>query len=264
MSGVESAVAVAATTAPKILASIAGSAARAVTRRALFRWRVQRRAAKTLEFSVPGRPYRKWLKSLEPKDFSQPVEEVSNALALQLDSTLTDRSTKWSTAADHLSRALQLVEATFPAIAAELKDGDYRQLTEQWAATRSSRPRERLFVEAGPDAALSPSDLAAALLRRSDARREVRLLAFDLGEVDLGAFFEQVAVPDVPGAELRVLIGDFGAGKSEMAESWHRQSIRTLTSNPAAPMPAWLRAREMFEMLDEVAAREVSLEDDSS
>jgi hypothetical protein len=245
MSGVEALAVVASAAAPKVLASVAGPAAAAVGRRVLFRRRVARRASKAVDFWLPGRPYRKWLKSLTRVEFAKPAEEVSSALAISLDEALSEKSAEWSEMPDHLSRALRLVEETFPAIAAELKDRDYRQLTEQWAAERSSRARERLFQEAGPDAALSSADLSLALLRRSDARRDVRLLAFDLGDADLTPYFERIQVPEVPVGELRVLIGDIGAGKSEMAEAWHRRSVLALSSDVDAPVPAWLRAREL-------------------
>lgn len=245
MSGVETAAAVATAAAPKVLASVAGRAATAVGRRVLFRLLVARRARKAVDFWFPGRPYRKWLKSLTLAEFSQPVEEVSSALTISLDEALSEKSAEWSLAPDHLSRALRLVEETFPAIAAELKDRDYRQLTEQWAAERSSRARERLFQKAGPDAALSSADLSLALLRRSDARRDVRLLAFDLGDADLSSYLERIEVPEVPVGKLRVLIGDFGAGKSEMAEAWHRRSVLALPLHADVPVPAWLPAREL-------------------
>lgn len=242
MSGLE---AVAVTLGPKALASVAGKAAGALSHRLLFRLRVSRRARKAVDFPCPGRPHRKWLKTLTAAEIGQPVEAVAGDLAVRLDAELTAASADWAQHHDHLSRALRLVEQTFPAIAAELKDRDYRQASEQWARERSSRSREQLFLLAGPDAGIGAVDLASVLMRRSSARRSVRLQASGLNEDDLAAYFTRVEAPEVPGGALRVLVGDFGSGKSEKAESWHRACIEALTEDSTAPLPAWVGARDL-------------------
>lgn len=242
MSGLEAA---AVTLGPKALASLAGKAAGALSHRFLFRFRVSRRARKAVDFPCPGRSHRKWLKTLTAVEIGQPVEAVAAELAVRLDAELTAASAEWAQHQGHLSRALRLVEQTFPAIAAELKDRDYRQTSEQWAQERSSKSREQLFLLAGPDAGMSAFDLASVLLRRSSARRSVRLQASGLNEYDLAAYFARVQAPEVPRAALRVLVGDFGSGKSEKAESWHRACIQALIRDASAPLPAWLGARDL-------------------
>jgi hypothetical protein len=98
---------------------------------------------------------------------------------------------------------------------------------------------------AGPAAALDDSDRATVLLPRSTARRAVRLLAFALDETALTGYFDKIIVPDVPAGEVRVLLGDFGSGKSETAESWHRAAIRRLTDWQRPPLPLWLDAADV-------------------
>jgi hypothetical protein len=155
--------------------------------------------------------------------------------------------------------ALRLVEATYPAIAAALGDAPARQLSEAWEQQRSGLVRERLDQLAGPGAALSATDLAAALLRRSTARRAVRLQAFDLEEGTLSAYFDRIQIPAAPVGRIRVLIGDFGAGKSEVAEAWHCSTIEALRSGAgASPLPVWLRARDLGDQaLEDAVDRQV-------
>jgi hypothetical protein len=62
-------------------------------------------------------------------------------------------------------------------------------------------------------------------------------------------------VPDVHRASFTLLVGPFGAGKTEMAEAWHMETIRTLEDTPFAPIPVWIHARELaHDALDRVVA----------
>jgi hypothetical protein len=124
---------------------------------------------------------------------------------------------------------------------------------------RSVLVRERLDQLAGPGAALSAADLAAVLLRRSAARRAVRLQAFDLEEATLDAYFDRIVIPAVPVGQVRVLVGDFGASKSEVAEAWHRSTIEALRSGAGdPPFPVWLRAHELGgQTLEDAVDRKV-------
>lgn len=237
----------------RLLGALAAPAARALVRKVLFRQRVARRVRKTSEFSCNWRAYRGWLKTLTLVELSAPVEDVSATLAVRLDDRLSRASDRWSSAHDHLSRALCLVEMTYPAIAAELDDPDRVERSEAWAQQRSFRVRELLLQLAGPGAALGSADLAAVLQQRSAARRAVRLQAFDLDEVSLQTYFDRITGPDVPEGQVVVVVGDFGSGKSEVAEAWHRAAVAELGQSDDAPLPVWLRARDMVGQAIEAA-----------
>lgn len=174
------------------------------------------------------------------------VEEVHGPLAKRLDEALVAASTDWASADDHLSRSLRLVELTYPAIAAALGDGDRAELSESWAQQRSVRVRDLLLHLVGAGAALSSDDLAMVLQQRSEARRAVRLQVFELDEAGLASYFDRIAVPDVPSGGVVVLLGDFGSGKSETAEAWHRTGIRKLVAGDDAPFPVWFGARDLL------------------
>jgi hypothetical protein len=242
----------------RLLGPLAAKAASSLARKVTFRWRVSRRVRKRIDFSCSWRAYRGWLKALTPEELSAPVEDVAGRLAVQLDDRLSGASDKWRSAHDHLSRALRLVELTYPAIAAALDEGDRVELSEAWTQQRSAQVRELLLQVAGPGAALSSGDLAAALLQRSMARRAVRLQAFNLDEAALRPYFDRIACPDVPKGQVVVLLGDFGAGKSEMAESWHRAAIRKLEETVLAPLPVWLRAWDLAtQTIEDAVDRQV-------
>lgn len=227
----------------RFLGALAARAASALARKAIFRWRVSRRVRKRVEFTCRWRAYRKWLKTITGEELATPIEELSAPLAKRLDAALST-SSDWASADNHLSLALRLVERTYPAIAAAVGDAEGSELSESWAQQRSVVVREQLLQLIGPGAALGSDDLALILQRRSAARRAVRLKAFDLSEEALGSYFEQIEAPEVPPGAVLVLLGDFGSGKSEIAETWHRAAIETLVSRNDAPLPVWLSARE--------------------
>lgn len=229
----------------RLLGGLAAPAGRALARKMTFRWSVWRRVRKRVDFSCRWRTYRKWLQTITAEELARRVEDIHGPLAKRLDEALSAASKDWASADDHLSRALRLVELTYPAIAAELDDRERTELTESWAQQRSVTVRDLLLQLVGPDAALSSDDLAMVLQQRSEARRAVRLQAFEVDEVALESYFDQIEVPDVPAGALVVLLGDFGSGKSETAEAWHRAGIKNLMAGDDAPFPVWLGGREL-------------------
>lgn len=231
----------------RLLAGLAGRAGPALTCSATFRWRVWRRVRKRVDFSCRWRTYRKWLKTITAEELARPVEDIHGPLAKRLDEALAAASKDWASTDDHLSRALRLVELTYPAIAAALGDSHRTELSEAWAQQRSVAVRDLLLQLAGPGAALSPDDLAIVLRQRSGARRAVRLQAFELDEAALASHFNQIEALNVPAGRVVVLLGDFGSGKSEIAEAWHRAGIENLIAEGGgAPFPVWLSARDLL------------------
>ncbi|WP_423461849.1 NACHT domain-containing protein [Promicromonospora sp. MS192] len=241
MSGLESAALV----GGRVLGPLAAKAASALARKVLFKYKVSRRVRKRVDFACSWGTYRAWLKTLTLKELSTPVEDVAAALAVRLDNFLSGKSKEWPSADDHLSRALRLVKLTYPAIAAELGDADRAETIAAWDQKRSAQLLELLLQLVGPEAALNSEDLAAVLQRRSAARRTVRLQPFDLDEAALRSYFDRITSPDVPEGQVVVLLGDYGAGKTEIAESWHRAAIRELDKTDTAPLPVWLYARDL-------------------
>ena len=242
----------------RLLGSLAAPAARALDRRLRFRRKVAKRVRSGLHFSSHWPTYRAWLKTLSVDELGQPVEDISGVLAVRLDDMLTEASPSWRVFPGHLSKALDMVNLTYPAIAACLGDADARERSEAWAAQRNVAVRELLLQLAGPGAALSGSDLAIVLYKRSAARREERLQAFDVTEADLTAYFARIRVLDVPETGVVLLVGDFGSGKSEVAETWHRAAVHILANKDNAPLPVWLRARNIKDLnLEEAIDRQI-------
>jgi len=240
-----------------LLAKLAVPAAQKLGRNATFRRRVAKRVRKRVEFSCPWRAYRRWLKSLSETELATPVEDIHAVLAQRLDQQLRAASQDWAESRGHLSRALTLVELTYPAVAGELGDADRAVLCESWAQQRNVTVRELLFGLAGPTGALTAADLSAVLLARSVSRREVRLQAFVITESQLSVYFEAIEVPLVPSGGVLVLLGDFGSGKSEIAEAWHRAAIADLMDREDAPQPAWLSARDVGQGLQDALTQQV-------
>ena len=230
----------------RLLGGLAAPAGRALARKVTFRWLVWWRVRKRVDFSCRWRTYRKWLKTITAEELTRPVEDIQGPLAKRLDEALSAASKDWASADDHLSRALRLVELTYPAIAAAIGDADRAELSESWAQQRSVSVRDLLLHLVGPGAALSSDDLAMVLQQRSEARRAVRLQAFEVDEAALASYFDQIEVLDVLAGGVVVLLGDFGSGKSETAEAWHRAGIKNLIAANDAPFPVWLSARDLL------------------
>lgn len=108
------------------------------------------------------------------------------------------------------------------------------------------------------DVAAAHRGLVAQLTAASAARRRVRLQVFDLDEEKLSAYFVAIPTPEfgtatgsAGGGDVVVLTGDFGSGKSETAEAWHRHTIDDLAADADAPLPVWLAARDINRPLGE-------------
>jgi hypothetical protein len=240
----------------RLLGGLAAPAGRALARKGSFRWSVWWRVRKRVDFSCHWRTYRKWLKSVTAEELATPVEDIQAPLAKRLDEALSAASREWASEDDHLSRALRLVELTYPAIAAALGDNDRVQQSENWAQQRSVRVRDLLLQLVGPAAAMGSYDLAMVLHQRSDARRAVRLQVFEVDPVALTPYFDGIEVPAVPVGGVVALVGDFGSGKSETAEAWHRTGIENLISSPDPPFPVWLSARDLLGRTLEAAVEQ--------
>jgi len=227
-------------------------------RKVTFRWTVSRRVRKEAKLRCSWRAYRSWLKSLSPEKLSEPVEIIHADLAVELDHALSARDTRWSSNKERTSNALRLVELTYPAVAAALGDSDRVNLTEAWQQSRSAIVRERLLELTGTGSALSIDDRASALLRRSDARRETRLQAFGVAPDAVRGQLDRIALPTVGDGKAVIVIGGFGSGKSEIAESWHRRALHDLRSTENAPIPVWMSAREVtHRSLDEAIRNQI-------
>ncbi|WP_133163594.1 NACHT domain-containing protein [Mycobacterium kansasii] len=113
-----------------------------------------------------------------------------------------------------------------------------------WLTRRELRRIVGLSHESGADKQRC-DDLAQELRRRTRARRDVRLQAFGLDEMDLAPYFDQGGIVNVPDNGVLILLGDFGSGKSETAETWHRHGIDQLAAWDEVPFPVWLSAREL-------------------
>ncbi|PZT89915.1 MAG: hypothetical protein DI630_31840 [Gordonia sp. (in: high G+C Gram-positive bacteria)] len=72
----------------------------------------------------------------------------------------------------------------------------------------------------------------------------MRLQAFAIDESILTQYFDRIEVPIIPSGTVKILEGDYGAGKSEIAEQWHRQAIKDLEQTGCG-LPIWLDSREL-------------------
>lgn len=231
----------------KFLAPHAAKAALKLAKRVTYRWRVDRDVHGRLNLKYRRRHFRSWLKTIKASDLDQPVEIGGPELAVRLSKWLSERDPAWERNPERLSCARRIIEATYLAILKLADPGLERQLREQWSRGRNEDLIERLVTLTGRSAPVSPEDLSVWLLRRSTERRRLRLAAFD---VDADAVDDQLDalrafVPDLRAGSFRVLVGSFGAGKSEIAEEWHRITISRITESPTSPVPVWLSARDV-------------------
>ena len=232
--------------AGRFLAPHAGRAAGKIAKKATYRYRVARTATKAVGFQVKAQLVREWLKTIEPEDLESPFELSGPDLALRLDQFLSRRDGAWMTSTSHLSKALELVEAIFLAVLKCEDSSRYRQLIEHWARVRNDRVVEALADAAGGYAGgMSAEDRALWLGRRSTARRRDRLAPFGIEPEQVSGSLALVGrrLPDVPPGAVRLVIGGYGSGKSEMVEEWHRRAVQRYASSVGAPLPVWLHAR---------------------
>jgi len=232
--------------AGRFLAPHAGKVSIALGKRVIYRRRIDSAVRKKCVFDYPRRRFRKWLKTVTETELSDRVEVAGARLAVRLDEFLA-ADASWSARADRTSLALRMVEATYLAVLKVADPALERQLSEQWAKQRNQEMVAGL-VQAARDIGrwtVADSDLAVWLRRRSEERRRIRLAVFDVSAeaVSLSLSAIDGLVPVVPPGSFRVLVGPFGAGKSEIAEAWHQRAVDDLHSD--GPMPVWIHARDV-------------------
>lgn len=125
---------------------------------------------------------------------------------------------------------------------------------EFWADVDLSSGRELDTAEQPPD--------PAVLRLESELRSRRRLSAAGLhDEHQVQRAMNAIAKIEVPeplqsftGGSMRVLVGPLGAGKSEIAEAWHRSRIPDFADG-VGPVPLWLRAKQIGGDLSSDVAR---------
>jgi energy-coupling factor transporter ATP-binding protein EcfA2 len=225
--------------------------ARAVARRATYRYEVWLRVRRRSVVRPRGRAYRSWLRELRPEQLCQPVEAVRMALAEHL-VAMRPAVAHWGEFGR--DEAGMLVTDTWAVLLRTGSEADVRERNEAWARVRNSEVLGRLD-DLGR-AFVSPF-ATDTLMRRSFARTGVRQAVFQLGERTANAVAELMArdVPEIHPGELRMLIGDLGSGKSEVAECWHRAAVERLASIPSSNLAIWLNAIDVHGSLESEIAR---------
>jgi hypothetical protein len=242
MTGVEAGLGI----AGKFLAPYAGKVSISLAKRAIYRRRIDWAVGKGCTFNYPRRRFRRWLKTVSKAELSERVETAGPRLAVRLEKSLAPDAS-WSARPDRTSLALQMVEATYVAILRLVDPGLGRQLGEQWTRQRNEEMVAGL-VQISRDVSLwtiADADLAVWLRRRSKERRRIRLAAFDVNAEAIALSLSMVddLVPVIEPGSFRVLVGPFGAGKSEIAEAWHLQALDELGDD--GPLPVWIHARDV-------------------
>lgn len=220
-----------------------------------WRWRVAWRVKQQTGVAFPSRPYRAWLKEIAAEELRKPVGEVGAELAVRLDVALSANQT-WSLRDDRHSAALDLVQATYLAAVALSDPGDAALLEETWARSRHDELLGRLAQVTSGRPLLSRADHGELLLAQSSARRRRRLTA--LGVSEDRAASTHANSPLVEPGTLVIIVGSFGAGKSELAETWIRQRLAEYVDGASPAVPVWLHASELgHQALEESLARHV-------
>jgi hypothetical protein len=230
----------------KFMAPYAAKASIALAKHGVYRYRIERTVRRRCDFDYPHRRFRRWLKTVSEAELSERVETAGPRLAVRLDEFLA-ANTSWSTRPDRTSLALQLVEATYVAILRVADPALGRQLSEQWGKQRNEEMVAGL-VQVSRDIGrwtIAAGDLAVWLRLRSKERRRIRLAAFDVSAeaIALSLCAVDGLVPVIAPGSFRVLVGPFGAGKSEIAEAWHLRALDELDDN--GPVPVWIYARNV-------------------
>ncbi len=245
MSGLEPIVAaVAPKAAVSIVSTVVTRLLPRVFRSPLERWRTWRRVIRVTRVRVPFGAYDRWLRETAKARMHEPLESAGASLAEELDQALLTHR-KWSGLADRRSIAVRLVEETYYAVLEHATPGDARLLREHWA---SARHAELIlsFAQMSGSHALSDSDQGSILLAESRSRRENRLLGFSLEDAQVSNLIETMtqSIPDVAFGTCRTITGAFGAGKSEVAESWFATEAHSFASGSGV-VPIWLSAYEL-------------------
>jgi transposase len=237
--------------------------ARLARRWGFDRWRVERMVRKQTGLAYPRREYLKWLRQVSRSAWERPVEQAGPQLAIEQDKMLSDAGQVWIRKRGRISEALRLVEATYASALQLLDAGSAARLLESWNRARNENVVIRLVELAqnhGGWANIDGADLGLLLKRRSWERRSIRLQSVGVSDELRPVLLKvvRIVVPEVKPARFTLLIGPFGAGKTEMAEAWHLTTIRALEESPDAPIPVWIHARELVHAsLDRVVAESV-------
>lgn len=223
--------------------SLLTALAKRLSRSLVYRWRVFRYVKRRVGFAFPHVRYRRWLKSICVDDLSHPAESGTSLLARSLDGILATNQS-WAANNAHQQLAERLVSETYDAMLAFAEDADARLLEERW---QRARHKELLAAITALDPPRSRAEISEQLLRESDGRRQARLRSFGLPEARVDAALELLnellALPS--SRQVTVLVGPYGAGKSEMAEAWIRERISYFLSDAEAGLPVWIHATEL-------------------
>lgn len=243
----------------KAAAAVAAKLAAKVVRSTTFRWRVARIVKAAVSFHFPRYAYRTWLNSLRIEDLAQPVETGGPVLAHSLDRALS-RVSSWQSDTARHSKAIELVEATYTAMVRLAAEPDADVLRDQWARVRHADLLQACLDSGWAAPLLSRQDVSSSMRLASEARRQVRLASFALDADTLADVFALLNKqrPLVPLGQIRILVGPFGSGKSELAEQWFREGVERFTQDAQAPQPLWLHASELaFQSLESALASQV-------
>lgn len=232
--------------APKVLTAVAKkiltTVVPKVARHGAFRIQVYLKVRRSTRLHPPARLYLRWLRDAAKAELHEPLEAVGAQLALTLDGILST-NWKWRLRAHRRSDALRLVEATYPAILALVTPQESRALEEDWARHRHETLLAA-FSSANALEGFDRADVATLLLRESRSRRMDRLRSFSLDDeqvAGLADLMERI-YSEVRTSPVVTLVGPFGAGKTEQAESWFARTVVDYRDTDGAPLPMWFHA----------------------
>ncbi|HCG02365.1 MAG TPA: hypothetical protein DEV93_17710 [Chloroflexi bacterium] len=236
--------------AKAFLSKVVSKVARSVS----FRFRVYLRVRRTTGLHPSTRLYLRWLRDAAKTDLREPLEAAGSQLATTLDEVLST-DWKWRLRTDRRSAALRLVEETYPAILMLVGASDARALEEGWARYRHEALLAAFSAVNGL-AGFNRADAASLLLRESRNRRIERLWSFGLDDDQVTGLVELMARvrPNVPAGAVVTLVGPFGAGKSEQAESWFARAA-AYRDTEGAPLPTWFHASALAATTVDQAVR---------
>lgn len=249
--------------APALVGRLAAAIGLKLAKSWTWRWRVAWRVKRQTGASFPARRYRAWLKEIADTSLRKSVSEAGVELTISLDQALAaDES--WSRRDDRHSVALTLVQATYLAALALSEPGDAALLQETWAQSRHGELLRHVAQQAPGRPLLSRVDRGVLLLAESSARRRRRLAAVGISEEDVAGALGVLdsKTPVIEPGKLMVVVGSFGAGKSELAETWIRQRIAEYLNDGALAVPVWLHASDLgHRSLEESLSRHATLDE---
>jgi len=226
----------------KIVASIGLKLAKSWT----LRWRIARRVKKDTGVSFNSKIYRNWLKAVAGENLRKPVGEVGASLAVGLQ-TMLSADEAWLRLNDRHSLALELVKSTYLNSVALVEPGEAQLLQETWAQSRHDELVVHLSQIISGRAFLNRTDRASMLLAESVARRRRRLSSLGISEdrVAIALSVLESSIPTIDPGNLAIIVGSFGAGKSELAETWLRKRIEDYKDGASTAVPIWLHASDL-------------------